>query len=233
MSGESEPPHVGCYSFADAAGIPRNIAAAVSRSFLLLLCAVAISALNGCSILQPHADPTRFYVLTVPSAPPARTAEGEFKRWKVGLRPVEVPAYLRSKAMVVRTQVNEVTFAEFDCWAEPLDQGIARAIKDGLSSANNVESVTLNSFGSDTLDYQVAIRILACEGVRAADGSSSVRFSMTWELRSVAANSAVTKRGVFTAPTTTWDGKDYGQFAQRISDAITSAGQALAAALPQ
>ena len=199
------------------------------RTLALLLCL----SVAGCSVLQPHADPTRFYMLTARPQSAATSGRSEGKRWKIGVRPVDVPAYLRSKAMVVRTQVNEVTFAEFDCWAEPLDQGIARAIKDGLSSANNVESVTLNSFGSDTLDYQVAIRILACEGVLAADGSSSVRFSMTWELRSVAANSAVTKRGVFTAPTTTWDGRDYGQFAQRISDAITSAGQALAAALPQ
>ncbi|MEP6672179.1 MAG: ABC-type transport auxiliary lipoprotein family protein [Chthoniobacter sp.] len=198
------------------------------RMLALLLCLSAA----GCSVLQPHTDPTRFYMLT--SRPQAHdTAErGERKRWKVGLRPVDVPAYLRNKAMVVRTQVNEVTFADFDCWAGPLDQGIARTMKDALSSSSNVESVTLDSFGSDTLDYQIAIRILACEGVRAADGSSSIRFSMSWEVRSVAANSAVTKRGVFTAPSAPWDGKDYGQFAERISDAITGAGQALAAALP-
>ena len=200
----------------------------VPRTIMLLL---GLSA-AGCSVLQPHADPTRFYMLTTRPQAPESADRGKRKRWKIGLRPIEVPAYLRSKAMVVRTQVNEVTFADFDCWAEPLDQGIARAIKDALSSAGNVESVTLNSFGSDTLDYQLAIRILACEGVRAADGSSAIRFSMTWEVRSVAANSAVTKRGVFTAPPAAWDGKDYGQFAERISDAITSAGKALARALP-
>lgn len=199
-----------------------------ARAIVLLLCLSA----SGCSVLQPHADPTRFYMLTTRQAPPVTVDRGQRKRWKIGLRPIDVPAYLRSNAMVVRTQVNEVTFAEFECWAEPLDQGIARAIKDALSYAANVGSVTLNSFGSDTLDYQVAIRILACESVRAPDGSSSIRFSMSWEVRSVAANSAVTKRGIFTAPSAPWDGKDYGQFAQRISDAITSAGEALAAALP-
>jgi hypothetical protein len=200
--------------------------------FVLLLCAFSFCALNGCALLQPQADPTRFYVLTVQNAPPARAVEGEFKRWKVGLKPVELPAYLRSKAMVVRTGTNEIHFADFDRWAEPLDQGISRVMKETLSSARNVESVALNSHGDDTLDYEVAIRILACEGVRLGNGSGSIRFAVTWEARSVGTNSTVTNRGVFTAHPVAWDGKDYGQLAERLSEAVAGASKALAGDLP-
>jgi uncharacterized lipoprotein YmbA len=200
--------------------------------FVLLLCAFSFCALNGCALLQPQADPTRFYVLTVQNAPPARAVEGEFKRWKVGLKPVELAAYLRSKAMVVRTGTNEIHFADFDRWAEPLDQGISRVMKETLSSARNVESVALNSHGDETLDYEVAIRMLACEGVRLGNGNSSIRFAVTWEARSVGTNSTVTNRGVFTAHPVAWDGKDYGQLAERLSEAIARASRALAADLP-
>ena len=224
-------------------GIPRKFSTAgaypklgrssvPSRSFVLLLCAFASGALSGCALLQPHADPTRFYVLTVQSARPERAAESEFKRWKVGLRPVEVPAYLRSKAMVVRTGTNEVHFADFDCWAEPLDQGISRVMKETRSSARNVEHVALNSHGDDTLDYEVAIRVLACEGVRDVNGNSSIRFAVTWEARSVEKNATVTKRGVFTADPVAWNGKDYGQLAERLSEAIAGGSKAIAADLP-
>ena len=224
-------------------GIPRKLSTAGAdpkkgrtsvphHLFVLLLCAFSFCALNGCALLQPQADPTRFYVLTVQNAPPARAVEGEFKRWKVGLKPVELAAYLRSKAMVVRTGTNEIHFADFDRWAEPLDQGISRVMKETLSSARNVESVALNSHGDDTLDYEVAIRILACEGVRLGNGSGSIRFAVTWEARSVGTNSTVTNRGVFTAHPVAWDGKDYGQLAERLSEAVADASKALAGDLP-
>ena len=226
-----------------APGIPQKLSTAgaypkqgwtsvPSRLFVPLLCSFAFCALSGCALIRPQADPTRFYVLTVQSAPPARVAEGEFKRWKLGLKPVELPAYLRSKAIVVRTGTNELHFADFDRWAEPLDQGISRVMKETLSSARNVESVALNSHGADRLDYEVAIRILACEGVRLGNGNGSIRFAVTWKARSVGTNSTVTSRGVFTAHQGAWDGKDYGQLAERLSEAIAAASKALAADLP-
>ena len=203
----------------------------LTRSFIWLLSILAIGALSGCSLLQPHDDPTRFYVLTVPSAMSERATQGEFKRWKVGLRPVEVPGYLQSKSMVVRSGTNEIHFADFDRWAEPLDQGISRVIKETLSGAPNVETVTLTSRGDDTLDYEVAIRLLACEGVRVGKGAGTIRFTVTWGVRSVGKNSTPTKRGVFTAVPVAWDGKDYGQLAQRLSEAIAGASNMIAADL--
>jgi uncharacterized lipoprotein YmbA len=212
--------------------IPEKSSTPANRAFVLRLCMFAACALSGCSLLQPHADPTRFYVLTVPSAPPEQAGEGEFKRWRVGLRPVEVPAYLRSRAMVVRTGINEIHFADFHRWAEPLDQGIGRVIKETLSSARNVETVVLNSHGDDTLDYEVGIRLLACEGLRGEKGGGTIRFAVTWEARSVGKNSTVTKRGMFTADQVAWDGKDYAQLAERLSGAIAGVSKAIATALP-
>ena len=140
---------------------------------------VAGAVLGGCSFLRPHDDPTRFYVLTVPPALTARFPDGEFKKLRIGLKPVELPAYLRSRALVVRMGTNEIHFADYDRWAEPLDQGISRLVKETLSSAPNVETVTLTSHGDDTLDYEVAIRVLACEGVRVEKGAGTIRFAVT------------------------------------------------------
>ena len=224
-------------------GIPRmfflaNAGRSMSRKisscrwFSLLICACAACLLNGCTLLRPREDPTRFYLLTVPSAPPAKTAERLSKRWRIGLRPVELPAYLRTKSMVVETGANEIQFADFDRWAEPLDQGISRLMKETLSLADNVESVTLNSHGGEGLDYEVTLRVLACEGVRGASGNSSVRFALRWEVRPIGMDLTLTKRGAFTAHLLAWDGKDYGQMAQRLSAAIADASGAVAAELP-
>lgn len=205
------------------------------RPHTLLLSALVACVLTGCSLLQPHSDPTRFYVLTVqsPSPKPAEsTPQIAANRWKVGLRQVEVPAYLRSKAIVIRTGANEVYFADFDRWAEPLDQGISRVMKEALGSTSNVAEVTLNSHGDETLDCEVAIRVLACEGVRVEHGTNSIRFAVTWQVRSLGKNPALAQHGVFAPDAAPWDGKDYGRLAEGLSEAIARLSTTIAASLP-
>jgi len=200
---------------------------------LLLLGGSAGAFLGGCSFLRPHDDPTRFYVLTGPPALTARLPDGEFKQLRMGLKPVEVAAYLRTKSIVVRTGTNEIQLAEFDRWAEPLSQGIGRVIMEDLRSARNVASVTLNSHGGNVLDYEVALQILACEGVRGEHGTSAIRFAASWEIRAVGTNALAPKLGGFTAGAVPWGGKDYGQLAERLSEALAAASIALAADLPR
>jgi len=202
------------------------------RSFGCLLGVSAAFTFSSCAFLQPRADPTRFFVLTVQQPAPAGVTEVAPKRWRVGLRAVEVPAYLQTRFMVVRTGTNEIRFAEFDRWAEPIDEGISRVLKHSLGSADHVESVTMNSHGEEALDYEVSVRVLACEGKRGEKGTNSLRFAISWEMRSIGTNSAVIKHGEFIASPARWDGKDYGQLALGLSGAIAEAGKALAADLP-
>jgi hypothetical protein len=169
-------------------------------------------------------------VLTGPGAAPEPDGGG-IKRWNIGLKPVEIPAYLRTRFMVVRRGTNEIDFADYDRWAEPLDEGIGRVLKEKLGAAGNVAGVTLNSQGGDSLDYEVALQVLACEGVRAENGAGSVRFSATWEVRAMGTNDPAIKRGGFNADFAGWDGKDFGQLALRLSAAVADAGKALAAEL--
>ena len=198
----------------------------------VLLGALVAVLLLGCSVLRPQDDPTRFYVLTPTPGANASAGAGEAKRLQVGLKPVEVLRYLQNRSIVVRTGTNEIRFAEFDRWAEPLDQAISQVLKVNLSHASNVAGVAVNSHGDGSLDCEVAFRVLACEGVRAANGGGSVRFEATWEVRSLRASPVTTKRGGFTAEAVAWDGKDYGQLAGRLSEALAAAAHALAADLP-
>ena len=193
---------------------------------------MVVLLLAGCSLLRPQADPTRFYILTGPPAVTEPPARSELRGLRIGLQPVEIPAYLRGKSMVVRSGTNEIHFAEFDRWAEPLEQGITQVIKETLRSAPNVESVSLNSYGKGFLDCEVAITILACEGVRGEPGMSSIRFAAAWEIRGSGTNATASIRGGFSAKSVTWGGSGYTQLAERLSEAIAEAARALAADLP-
>jgi uncharacterized lipoprotein YmbA len=146
-----------------------------------------------------------------------------------------MPGYLQTKLMVVRTGANEIHFAEFDRWAEPLDEGIARMLKAALGSTGRVESVGSNLNGGGPLDYEVNVRVRACEGVlgeSGKDGNGSIRLVMAWEIQPTGTNETTIKRGGFTAAPAAWDGKDYGQLALQLSQAIARAGAALAQDLP-
>lgn len=212
---------------------PRSFA---RRTLALLVGAVVAGLLGGCGALRPQENPTRFYVLTpAPGANVSATAPagaGEPRRLQVGLKPVELPRYLQSRSIVVRTGTNEIRFAEFDRWAEPLDSAIGQVLKENLVHAPNVAGVSANSRGDGSLDCEVTLQILACEGVRLPGGGGSVRFEATWVVRSLRASTVTAKRGSFTAEAVAWDGKDYGQLAGRLSEALAAAAHALAADLP-
>jgi uncharacterized protein len=86
-----------------------------------------LAAAIGCGSTKP----ARFYLLTA-TAEPAAGSE------KVGpptvvLGPIEVPAYLDRMQIVRRSGPNQVRIAEFDRWAEPLKDGIARVLAEDLS----------------------------------------------------------------------------------------------------
>ena len=198
----------------------------------MLLGVLAVGFLGGCAFLEPRNDPTRFYVLTVRHTAPRHATDSGLKRLRLGITTLEVPAYLRTKSMVIRTSKNEIQFADLDHWAESLEQGILRVMKESLGAADNVESVTSSSHDLDSLDYQVSIRILSCEGVRGGNGTGSIHFVATWEARPVGTNHTGTKHGRFAAEAGTWNGKEYGQLAERLSDAVAGAGAAIAADLP-
>ncbi len=178
------------------------------RSFALLLGVIATCFLTSCAFLEPQTDPTKFYVLTTPKPTLRAAPAGRFVRYRIDLRSIETPDYLHSKLMVVRTGANEIHFAEFDRWAEPLDEGIGRVLKAALSTADNVGSVTLDSPGDDGVDNEIKIQVLACEGVREESGTGSIRLGLAWEIQPAGTNKMAVKRGGFAAEPAAWDGKD-------------------------
>jgi uncharacterized lipoprotein YmbA len=200
--------------------------------FFLLLGIIAAVAMSGCALWQPRTDPTRFYVLTVPQSVPGDVKEVDVVKWRLGFRLTEIPAYLQTRFMVVRTGTNEIHFAEFDRWAEPLDAGIGRVLKETLASAPNVASVAANSHGEGTLDYEMRLRVLACEGVRSENGTGSIRFTIAWEIWSLGTSSSLIKHGVLAGNPGAWNGKDFGELAVALSGAISADSKTLAANLP-
>lgn len=206
---------------------------ALRRFSVLCVLTSAALAWSGCSLLpEPKTDPTRYYVLTGPaleSAPEARTGPGLV----LGVKRIEIAAYLNGKDMVVREAGNEIAYQSFARWAEPLTSSISRAVAGRLAGSDKVARVYPQPFPFEVArDYDVAIRVFRCEGERKTDGGTVASFSALVEVTEAKAGGAVVLRKVFAAPETAWNGKDFGALAAALSEGVSALGAEVAAALP-
>ncbi len=180
----------------------------------LLLPVLWLLAGAGCNVIpasQP--DATRYYVLTtIPAKPAAAAAEGP--HWRIALRTVEVPSFLRGKAMQVRSAGNEVHYADEARWAESLEAGLGRVLRESLEGRGEIAHVVVSA-GEDP-DFDVLVRVLRCEG----DSDAKVaRFSAVVEIYAPRLGADLRARDTYVIEVAGWDGS-YGQLAAKLSEAV-------------
>ncbi|HEY1788461.1 MAG TPA: PqiC family protein [Verrucomicrobiae bacterium] len=179
-------------------------------------------ALSGCLSLKPAGGDEHYYLLTGDSSLLA-SARGA-RPCVVRILPVEVPNYLQTRDMVVRTSSNEMIFATFHQWAEPLDAGVRRVLTEDLRTAPAIREVlTDEPPPANTNVYVISIQILACEGNQ-TNSQSSVLFKACWE---ISKSDRAVARGIFNAQPATWRPGDYNDLAIQLSRAVEDLGKLL------
>lgn len=200
---------------------------------LPLLCGAVALLLAGCNVIPPpSADPTRYYVLSSATGTGSATAPAT-NALTLGLRNVDVAPYLRKGTLVVRTGENEVTFPNDARWGVPLEQDIARTLRESLNAAPAVGRVLVQPFPFEgKRDYDVHVQVLRCEGLAAKRGSATASFSAMIEISSTGEGATVVARKLFVAPAATWDGSDFAQLAARLSEAVSALSAEVISLLP-
>lgn len=189
---------------------------------------------TGCNIIpSPTADPTRYYVLSAPSAG-AAGAQAINGGLRIGLRNVELAPYLKKGSLVVRTGENELAFPPEARWAGPLEQEILHTLRLQLLASPSVGRVFLQPFPfEEPRDFDVSVRLLRAEGVLPAGGGSGVvRLVAMIEVTRIGALGEVVARRRFVAPEMAWDGQDFSQLASRLSAAVAALSDEVVGVLP-
>lgn len=116
---------------------------------LALVCALAALA-AGCA-----SSPTRFYTLSATVAPAAAAS-----KLSVAVGPVSIPTAVDRPQIVLSTSANQVTLDDFNRWASPLQDNIARVVADNLVALLGSPRITLfpQTLSADA-DYRVQIEI--------------------------------------------------------------------------
>lgn len=175
----------------------------------------------GCTFLKPAQNESHYYILSsAPNAALTGQPEPASRSRLIRLQPVELADYLATKDIAVRYGTNQVAFALFHRWAEPLDSGIRRVLAEDLRAAPGMGEVLIDQPAPRQHPVcRLSIRVLACEG-RVTNHLGSVVFEAAWQITGPDPADAILAHGVFRAKPAAWREGDYGQLAALLSHAI-------------
>jgi uncharacterized protein len=141
-----------------------------------------VALASGCG-----STPTsRFYTLSAGAAPAAPSLN-----ISVVVGPVSVPAVVDRPQIVVTTGPNQVRVEEFNRWAAPLQNGIARVVAENLVAMLGTPRVTLapQTLSADA-DYRAAIEV---QGFESSPGEVAI-LDAVWTVRRTKDGKAETGR---------------------------------------
>ncbi|WP_034642142.1 PqiC family protein [Desulfovibrio inopinatus] len=183
---------------------------------LLLSCVLLIFLLAGCGMSAP----THFYTLS----PAESTALDESKCISVGVGPVRVASYLDRDSIVTRNSANQLHVAEFDEWAEPLQDGLANVVAENIQGLICTQPITVHPWPIGISPaYQVTIQVQRLDGTLGKD----VTLQATWSI--VNAEGAMQQWQTFSQHTAC--GLTYNDLAASASQLIAEMSKDIATAL--
>lgn len=122
---------------------------------LIALASFALLA-AGCA-----SSPSKFYTLNA-TATAVSPADAHYT---VAVGPVLIPAEVDRPQFTVQVAPNRVALDEFNRWAAPLNDNIARVVAANLSALLGTSRVTATALANFTADYQVSLNLQRFESV--------------------------------------------------------------------
>ncbi len=177
----------------------------------------ALAALAaGCATPTSH-----FYALSATAQPAATTSSS----LAVIVGPVSVPAVVDRPQIVVSTGPNELQLDEFNRWASPLQDNLARAVAENLVAMLGTPRVSLfGETSSVDADCRVKIEVQSFESYL---GEAAI-LDAVWTVRCTDDGTAKTGRTRVREPT---EGEGYDALAAAHSRAVARLSQDIADAL--
>jgi uncharacterized lipoprotein YmbA len=185
--------------------------AALALAFLLAACAAR----------EPL---PQFYLLAPPEPGGSRSHGGP----KVYVQRVAVPAYLARNSLVTVRAGNQVDYASSARWAEPLDQGIARMVAEGLNRVARVQATSFTPTTPPPVDYtySVEIQVQRFEGT----DTGQVILAGRYEVFPASGTEPIASRS-FDVRRKGWQPGDYPGLARLLSEELMALSRTIARSL--
>ena len=144
------------------------------------------------------------------------------------VRRVEVPTYLAKTNLVTMIGGIQVQYAATHRWAEPLDQGLSRAVAEDLNRNSRIRAYAFSAEAS-AVDhrYDVWIRLERFEG----NDNGEVVLRARWSIAESGSSVPITAR-TFDARRIGWKPGDYPGMVRLLSEEVTEMSRQIAGAIP-
>lgn len=189
---------------------------------------VVLPLLAACeSVIGERAPPIVYHILAaVPAAEEENRPEGLRRGVIVGVVPVNLPDYLDTPQMVVRSTRNTLERSELHQWGAPLAENFANALADNLGAMIPTDQViVLPGSAAVRADYHVAVEVSKFE----RDTQGLVTLVARWALLGDDGTSLISvSRSVYSLPA---PADDYDAIAAAMSDTLAKVSEDIAAAL--
>lgn len=183
------------------------------KRLVSIACVAVIAA--GCA-----SAPSRFYTLNS-TAKSDGTPEAHYG---IVVGPVSVPAEVDRPQFTVQIATNQVAVDEFNRWAAPLNDNIARVVAGDLAVLLGTPQVSTMPLANFDPAYRVTIDIQKFESVP----GKSVLVEAVWAVRKTAGDASQSGRTVASEPV---QGKDFDALAAAHSRALAKVSGDIAAAI--
>ncbi|UCD56919.1 MAG: membrane integrity-associated transporter subunit PqiC [Candidatus Hydrogenedentota bacterium] len=188
-----------------------------------VISAVLLLVLAGCA----STEPSRYYTLgPLPELATEEQTTSARQSLAIGLGPIELPAYLDRPQIVTRTGANQLKIAEFDRWAEPLEQNFARVLAENLSTLLSTDRVFTYPWKRSTpIRYKVTIDVIRFDG----QPGGSVTLVARWTISGMDEQEELSQRkSSISVPA---DGDDYNVLVSAKSRALAHLSSEIAATI--
>jgi uncharacterized lipoprotein YmbA len=149
---------------------------------------------SGCS-LTGGSDPVQYYVLT--SQAELGDAASSATEFSVGVGPVSLPDYLHRPQLVTRLSDTELQIDDFSRWAEPIEAGFMRLLRENLSVALGASVQEYPWYSTRAPTLAVSVDVVRFELTAAGTAVLICR----WEISRAATRERLfTKQSVITEP---------------------------------
>jgi uncharacterized lipoprotein YmbA len=162
---------------------------------------------------------SRFYVLTPILDAEAGITQSDYKSdISVGIDKLLMPDHLLKPQIATHSSVNRMDYAEYDRWAESLDENFARVLAENLSKLLPSENVYIFPWKSSTvIQYYLTFEIMQFS--QGAD--KNISLIVFWSIYdNTTAKELLRKKTSLKQPGPISDPLDYGRLAQVMSQLV-------------
>ena len=149
----------------------------LKRSILRTIVSIGLllTLVAGCAGPSPRSN---YYLLSAfPDQETGQATTAISDGLSIGIGPVSFPDYLDRQQIVIRTGPNEISFSEFDRWAEPLKNNFMRVFKEDLVERLRTDNIFVYPWPPGAVfEFQVSAEVIRFD----AHPGDSAKLDVQW-----------------------------------------------------